>query len=290
MDHLGPFEQQEVVSEQSTVRVCGASGRRTILIFYPEQHGFRLLKAEEVRRLLPWDTKVLGAVAVEQIEVPREWEEVWREHFRPFRVGCLEVMPPWVTNRPGPGKVIINPGLAFGTGLHPTTRSVLELMQIDWDGSSGSGRTLVDVGTGSGILAIAGAQLGFGPIYAFDADPMAVEAASQNVSANGVAVNVFQAQLEEVALSLFSRAVVVANLEEKPVLRLLCRLRELPIEERPVRVIVSGILAGSQEKAVAEAAESAGLTVSRVRYEEEWATMDLTSSPEVAACRKECSA
>jgi ribosomal protein L11 methyltransferase len=129
-----------------------------------------------------------GAVAVTRLaEAP--WGEAWRAHFRPLRVGRrLVVAPPWeAPPSPEDGRrlVVIEPGRAFGTGGHATTRGCLELLERVL--AAGAVAHALDVGTGSGILAIAAARLGAATVSAIDVDPDAVAAARANALRNGVA-------------------------------------------------------------------------------------------------------
>ena len=107
------------------------------------------------------------------------WENAWRAFHRPVSAGGIWIGPPWETPPPGPS-VVIDPGRAFGTGAHPTTRLCVELLAGAPRGS------LVDVGCGSGVLAIAAARLGFGPLLAVDNDPVAVDTTRANAQVNGV--------------------------------------------------------------------------------------------------------
>jgi ribosomal protein L11 methyltransferase len=115
-------------------------------------------------------------------DVEEGWEDRWRAFHRPVRVGPLWVGPPWEQPDPGSIAVVIDPGRAFGTGAHPTTRLCLELL-LDLPRTS-----LLDVGCGSGVLSIAAALLGFGQIVAVDIEPPSVEATLANAAVNGVEV------------------------------------------------------------------------------------------------------
>ena len=121
---------------------------------------------------------------VSSADVEEGWGDRWRDFHRPVSVGGLWVGPPWEEPPPGSTAIVIDPGRAFGTGAHATTRLCLELLLDEPRGS------VLDVGCGSGVLAIAAAKLGFGPVVAIDSDAQAVEAARQNAAANRVLVDV----------------------------------------------------------------------------------------------------
>ena len=143
------------------------------------------------------------------------WEDRRREFHRPARAGGLWIGPPWEERPTDEPVVIVDPGRAFGTGAHPTTRACIELMAAQARGS------VLDAGCGSGVVAVAAARLGFTPVFAVDRDPVAVEAALATATGNGVeieawAADVLTAELPDVEL-------VVANIELRPVEQLLGR-------------------------------------------------------------------
>jgi len=113
-------------------------------------------------------------------DVPTDWQERWKRFHRPVSAGGIWIVPPWEEPPRGADSVLIDPGRAFGTGAHPTTRLCLELVSELAPGS------LLDIGCGSGVLAIAAAKLGFAPVIGLDSDPHAVEAALANAAANGL--------------------------------------------------------------------------------------------------------
>jgi ribosomal protein L11 methyltransferase len=128
---------------------------------------------------------VFGSARAE--DVAEDWPERWRDFHRPVRIGPLWIGPPWEAPPEDATAVVIDPGRAFGTGAHATTRLCLELLLELPRGS------VVDVGCGSGVLAIAAARLGFRPILAVDTDAAAVEVTIGNAAANGVELEVRQA-------------------------------------------------------------------------------------------------
>jgi ribosomal protein L11 methyltransferase len=121
---------------------------------------------------------------LDTVDVEAGWEERWREFHRPVRVGPFWIGPPWETPATDAVPLVIDPGRAFGTGAHATTRLSVELLAEVEPGS------LLDVGTGSGIVAIAAAKLGFSPVLGVDVDPAAVEVARTNAAVNAVAIDV----------------------------------------------------------------------------------------------------
>jgi ribosomal protein L11 methyltransferase len=173
-------------------------------------------------------------VSVTSEEVPEDWEERWKRFHVPVLVGGrLYVRPPWEEPavRPGVTEVVIDPGRAFGTGSHPTTRLCLELLLgLEPEGA------LCDLGCGSGVLAIAAAKLGFDPVDALDADAAALEATSVNARENGVV-------LERVeALNLRAEAPPPAAVWTANLMRpLLLRVAEL-MAEPPAVLLASGLL------------------------------------------------
>ena len=145
------------------------------------------------------------------------WEDAWRAFHRPVEVAGIWVGPPWETPPDPSHAVVIDPGRAFGTGAHATTRLCIELL-------AGLGRTgsLLDVGCGSGVLGIAAARLGFGPITCVDVDPVAVETTTENAAANGVEI---EARVVDALTEPLPPAdVAVANVLLDPVAAILVRL------------------------------------------------------------------
>lgn len=115
-----------------------------------------------------------------------DWAEAWKAHYQPVRVGRrLLIQPRWLPPAPQPGDIVIalDPGMAFGTGTHPTTQLCLEALEDLMQ----PGLIVLDLGCGSGILAIAAAKLGAARVLALDSDPLAARIAAENAAANGAA-------------------------------------------------------------------------------------------------------
>lgn len=176
----------------------------------------------------------------------KDWAEAWKAHYEPQHIGHrLVVCPSWQTYASEDEVVItLDPGMAFGTGLHPTTRMCLEALEEHLS----RGAEVLDLGTGSGILAIAAAKLGASAVLALDTDPLAVKIAKENVLANGVhkVVEVKEGSLEMAKGCLFDLIVVnilaptIADLIEKGLLDHL---------EPEGLLIAAGIMKSEEEEA-----------------------------------------
>ncbi len=187
------------------------------------------------------DAEVAGVrVTVRGSEVPDDWAERWKRFHAPVLVGGrIWVRPPWEAPaiRPGVVDLVIDPGRAFGTGAHPTTRLCLELLLGVEPRAS-----FADLGCGSGVLAIAAARLGFSPVVALDSDRLAIEATTANARDNGVALERV-ARVNLRAEPAPATDVVAANLMRP----LLLRVAEL-MEARPRVLLASGLLPGEADE------------------------------------------
>jgi ribosomal protein L11 methyltransferase len=183
-----------------------------------------------------------GLVEVSSAEIPDDWADRWQDFHRPLEVGGrLWVRPSWEAPRPDTIDVVVDPGQAFGTGAHPTTRMCLELL-LELAAAGYARGALADWGTGSGVLAIAAAKLGFGPVVACDQEPAALDAAGANARANEVELELRRVNLRQHPPP--PAPTVVANLTA-PILR----EAALRLERWPERLICSGLLAAETEGA-----------------------------------------
>jgi ribosomal protein L11 methyltransferase len=181
----------------------------------------------------------------------RDWNAEWKVGLEPVRVGGLVITPPWRATGDA-AEVLISPAQAFGTGHHETTTGcVAALQELDL-----RGRSVLDVGCGTGVLAICAARLGAGDVIAVDIDPLAVEATADNAERNGVTVDVRLGSVEAAGAGPFD--VVLANLDTAT----LSRGAPLLAERVAPRgtLIASGVSGERMDEAVA-ALSATGLSV-----------------------------
>jgi ribosomal protein L11 methyltransferase len=212
--------------------------------------------------LVPDLRAVVGDALVDVLtsEVPDDWTERWRDWHRPLDVGLLRVRQPWEPARPEALDVVIDPGQAFGTGAHPSTRLTLELLL----GVPAEG-PLADWGCGSGVLAVAAARLGFAPVLACDLEHESVAATVAAAAANGVTVEVSRCDLRRSPGPW--APTVTANLV-RPLLLEIASLIDRP----PERLIASGLEDGEADE-VAAAFLRHGLRESARRDGEGWSAI-----------------
>lgn len=204
-------------------------------------------------------------VAVTTTELPDDWSERWKQFHVPLVLDDrLAVRPPWEAPIGAAIEIVIDPAQAFGTGAHATTRLCLELL-LELTEAAGAHGPLLDLGCGSGVLAIAAAKLGFGPVTAVDFDPLSVEATRANAAVNGVALDVARCDLRRDPVP--AAPVVLANL-----LRPLLLDYAQVLAEPPHTLIASGLLVHEADE-VAAAFAPYGLREQNRRERGEWAAL-----------------
>jgi ribosomal protein L11 methyltransferase len=201
---------------------------------------------------------------------PQDWAESWKRHFHPIEIGSrLLIKPGWIKRRPRKGQatIILAPGLSFGTGQHPTTAFCLR--ELVTRRKPGTKQAFLDIGTGSGILAIAAARLGYAPVDAFDFDPVAVDIASKNAKRNRVLhnINLFEQDVTRLPQKGARYSVICANLISNLLVsardRILARLAPGGV------LIVAGILK-SEFHLIQRAYQQAGLRLLASQARNEW--------------------
>lgn len=240
----------------------------------PGQRGRRIQKQIEeglwrLRLLYPMPEPVTRTVKEE------DWAHAWKRYYKPMRIGRRVLLTPaWENPAQLPGDVVVrlDPGMAFGTGLHPTTRLCVAALE----NYVRAGEALLDIGTGSGVLSIVGAKLGARPVMATDIDPLAVQAAKENAELNGVAFSQDEMTVAQGSVPAGQNGcypLVVSNILAEVLVGLFEGAYEnIPLAE-PVtpggHLILSGIL---EEKAdmVLNAAGSVGMQEVGRRREGDW--------------------
>ena len=271
-----PFEYVEPVSYLFERYGYGLSvetkpGDHAILRSYLPSLSRQRLAHIEVGIKLASSVAELGELQITPLGVDEDWRDSWKKHFTLLRVGeNLVVKPSWIEYDEKPGDVVIDldPGLAFGTGYHPTTYSCLEALEE----LVRPGCMVLDVGTGSGILTIAAAKLGAAHITAVDIDGHAVRAARKNFRRTGIEerVNAESGSIPNSATRGRQYDIAVANISARGI-----RLVSPAIPEllAPSGVFVaSGIIVDQHDEAAAAIAD-AGLVVDEMRQREDWLTI-----------------
>jgi ribosomal protein L11 methyltransferase len=228
--------------------------------------------AEALGHLQAFGLRPIGELATRMIH-EADWAEAWKEHFPVLRVGRrIVIKPTWRDHAPEPGDVILDldPGMAFGTGLHPTTRLCLAAVETV-AGRGGLDRVhVLDVGCGSGILAIAAARLGAASVLGLDTDPIAVDATVANATRNGLAGRV-GARVGTLPSGEPPFDLVLANLIASVLIELATQLRD---ELRPGATLLASGIFEDREAAVRTAFATAGLAVSGRTVEGEWVAFE----------------
>ena len=199
-----------------------------------------------------------------------DWAESWKQYYKPVHIGRVTIVPAWESYDPTPEETVIrmDPGMAFGTGTHETTRLVLRLMQDKIKG----GERVLDIGTGSGILSICASKLGAKSANAYDIDPVAVKVARDNVREDGcdnVTVEVSDL-LKNVDLSGGKYDFCVANIVADIIIRMLSDIEDYLQKGSPL--ILSGII-GDRADEVRNEVLRRGFTVEEEISENDWVGM-----------------
>ena len=238
-----------------------------VSIFVPEEKNFA-----EYRVYLESGLSGLGINYEISIEGMNEedWSESWKQYYKPIPLGKVTIVPAWEKYDAKDGEIIIrmDPGMAFGTGTHETTRLVMRIMQDIIKG----GERVLDVGTGSGILSICASKLGARSCNAYDIDPVAVKVARENAKDDGcdnITVGVSDL-LAGVDISDGKFDICVANIVSDIIIRMMPDISDYLTDEAPI--ILSGII-GSRRDEVTECARANGYEIVREEWENDWVAL-----------------
>lgn len=239
------------------------SGRVRRFAWFPTEDDVRQQRARIAAACL---LSGIQATDIELVELNDDWQTAWQKHWRAQPIGkSLWVRPPFCESSP-PGRVdiVLDPGMAFGTGMHATTR--LCLLAIERICTEEAPKSMLDMGAGSGLLAIAAAKLGVGHVVAVDNDPASITACRRNAAINAVQIEVRLA--DRPPSEIF--ALVVANILAQPLIDMAPKLAA----STGGHLILSGLLV-TQADEVRRAYEQCGLKVVEVARMDEWVAIEL---------------
>ena len=245
-------------ADRETVRVS---------VFVPEERSLAECRAFIAERFA--SLKIDAEISIEGMR-EEDWAESWKQYYKPVHLGRITVVPAWEKYEQSEGEVVIrmDPGMAFGTGTHETTRLVLRLMQNEISG----GERVLDMGTGSGILSIAAVKLGAKSAAAYDIDPVAVKVARENARDGGcdnITVGISDL-LKGVDLSGGKYDICLANIVADIILRMLPDIHGYVKADG--KIILSGIIAPRADE-IREALKKYGYTIIKEENENDWLAM-----------------
>jgi ribosomal protein L11 methyltransferase len=232
--------------------------------------------AEALGHLQAFGLRPIGELTT-RIVHEADWAEAWKAHFPVLRIGLrIVIKPTWRNHDAAPDDVVLDldPGMAFGTGLHPTTRLCLAGLEGVADRGGLAGARVLDVGCGSGILSIAAAKLGARSVLGVDTDPIAVEATEANAARNALA-GAISARAGSLPSGERAFDVVVANLIASVLITLAAGLRD---ELLPGGILLASGIFIDREAEVRAAFSAAGLDVTERLAEGDWIALEAVCS------------
>lgn len=240
-----------------------------VRVYFPDDHRAPAAKAEIEAELAKLDITPVYVLVDDE-----DWAEAWKKHYHPTRIGQrIVVRPAWeeaTDLKPDDVVIVLDPGMAFGTGTHPTTRLCLEAL----DAMIKPGLSVLDLGCGSGILAIGAALLQAAKVVAVDIDPIAVAATIENAARNGVGdkITAVEGGLETVITSARRYDLLLANILARTIIEM-CGQHLGEVVRPGGRAIFSGLME-SQIPEVEAALNQTGFIVNHVRKQDIWVVLE----------------
>ena len=246
-------------SDRTVIKVYAADNEQGLAMFKDIERRIEELRATP-------EASLYGTLEITVSDLPEEdWQSGWKQYYKPIHVNHLVVVPMWEKYEPQEGETVmkIDPGMAFGTGAHETTRLCLKaLTKTDL-----AGKTILDVGCGSGILSIGGVLLGAESAFGCDIDQLAVEVARRNAALNGLEDQTGYAAGDLLSVVEGQYPIVVANIVADVILTLLKDLHQVLLPGG--LFIASGIIDDRKDELIA-AIQKAGLTIENIEEERGW--------------------
>lgn len=246
-------------SDRTVIKVYAADNEQGLAMFKDIEQRIEALRQSP-------EASLYGTLEITVCDLPEEdWQSGWKQYYKPIHVERLVVVPLWEDYKAAPGETVmkIDPGMAFGTGAHETTRLCLKALTK----AELAGKKLLDVGCGSGILSIGGVLLGAESAFGCDIDQLAVEVARRNAALNGLENKTAYAAGDLLSVVEGQYPIVVANIVADVILTLLKDLHKVLL---PGGLFIASGIIDDRKDELLHAIQAAGLTVESIEEERGW--------------------